>query len=255
MNEEISDLIKQRIEKIELLKNKGINPYPVRYKRENTAQDIKSNFKEDEPLLVNAAGRLRSKRVMGKASFANIEDSTGNIQIYAKKDKLGDDNYALFKMLDLGDIIGVKGNTFRTRQGEITIQVEEVVLLAKCIRPLPVVKEKDGQLYDEFADKELKYRQRYVDLIVSPNVKSDFILRSRLNAGIREFLSKRGFIEVETPMMQAIAGGAAARPFKTYHNTLDMDLFMRIAPELYLKRLVVGGFEKVFELNRNFRKV
>ncbi len=253
MNKEVSDLIKQRIEKIKALKDKGINPYPVRYLRDDTASDIKDNFEDDKPTNVNVAGRLKSKRVMGKASFANVEDASGVIQLYAKRDIMGQDEYAIFKTLDIGDIVGIKGSTFRTKQGEITIDVKELKLLAKCIRPLPVVKEKDGELFDEFADKEQRYRQRYVDLIVSPGVKNDFILRSRMMSSIREFLIDRGYLEVETPMMQAIAGGAAARPFTTHHNALDIDLYMRIAPELYLKRLIVGGFEKVFELNRNFR--
>ncbi len=253
MSEELSDLIKQRLEKIDQLKSRNINPYPIRYKREHSIASARDLFDENNPVQVNIAGRIRSKRVMGKASFAHVEDMTGSVQFYIKADSVGADLYDLFKMTDLGDIVGIRGNLFKTKHGEITVQVENFTLLAKCVRPLPVVKEKDGVLYDEFADKELRYRQRYVDLIVTPKTRQDFILRSRIISGIREYLIGRGYIEVETPMMQAIPGGAAARPFITHHNALDIDLYLRIAPELYLKRLIVGGFEKVFELNRNFR--
>jgi lysyl-tRNA synthetase class 2 len=253
MNEEASELIQQRIRKVEMLRDKGINPYPVRYKRENFAHDLKESFRDAEQQPAGIAGRIRSKRVMGKASFIHVEDASGTIQVYARLDDLGEESYEIFKTFDLGDIVGVKGFLFKTKQGEISIHAQEIVLLAKCIQPLPVVKEKDGKLFDEFADKEQRYRQRYVDLIVNAGTRQDFIMRSRMITGIREYLARRGYIEVETPMMQSIPGGAAARPFITHHNALDIDLYLRIAPELYLKRLLVGGFEKVFEVNRNFR--
>ncbi len=253
MSEEFNDIMRQRIEKVEHLRAKNINPYPIRFPRDSHTADIIAKHSDEKPVSASAAGRIRSRRMMGKASFTHIEDITGTIQLYFKQDALGPDKYEIFKSLDLGDIIGVSGKTFRTKTGEITIEVADFTLLAKCIRPLPTVKEKDGQLFDEFADRELRYRQRYVDLIVTPKTRKDFILRSRVITGIREYLSSRGYIEVETPMMQAIPGGAAARPFITHHNALDMKLYLRIAPELYLKRLLVGGFEKVFELNRNFR--
>ncbi len=253
MSDEINDLVRQRIEKIEQYRQKGINPYPSRYRRTHAAEQAKGEFKENEKPQVSVAGRLRSKRVMGKASFAHLEDQSGTVQLYARRDDIGGESYDLFKSLDLGDIVGIEGFVFKTNQGEISIHVEKLMLLAKCIRPLPSVKEKDGVLFDEFADREMRYRQRYVDLIVTPKTRQDFIMRSRIITGMREFLTHRGYIEVETPMMQAIPGGAAARPFITHHNALDIDLYLRIAPELYLKRLLVGGFEKVFELNRNFR--
>ena len=228
--DELSELRQQRIDKVKALEEKGIRAYPIRYKREQKISQVIENFDEANPKNVKIAGRIKAKRPMGKAAFINVEDMSGNIQVYAKGEQVGADAFEMISTLDLGDIVGVEGETFKTQKGEMSVRVKEMKLLSKCIRPLPVVKEKDGQLFDEFADKEMKYRQRYVDLIVNAKTRQDFIIRSKAVSAIRRFLDGREFLEVETPMMHPIAGGAAARPFTTHHNALDMKLFMRIAP-------------------------
>ena len=243
---------------LEELRSLGINPYPAEeYKVTGHAREILDTFEDEAPRrAVSVAGRVMSRRIMGKASFLELQDSTGRIQIYITRDDLcpGEDktlyNSVVKKLMDIGDFIGVSGEVFRTQMGEISVQAHSLTFLSKALRPLPVVKEKDGEV---FTDPELRFRQRYVDLVVNPHVREIFLKRTRIFNAMRQFFNDRGYIEVDTPVLQPIPGGAAARPFITHHNALDIPLYLRIANELYLKRLIVGGFEGVYEFSRNFR--
>ncbi len=248
-----SELMRQRREKIKILREMGVELFPNDFKAEHTSLEILQRYgrRSAEDLqeldkLFSCAGRIMAIRDFGRAAFAHLQDRKGRIQIYLRKDLLGEELFDLFKKLDVGDFLGVKGRLFRTKTGELTIEASFIKLLAKSFRPLP-------EKWHGLTDVETRYRQRYLDLIVNPRVRETFYRRSEIIKVMKEFLLRRDFLEVETPMMQPIPGGAAARPFKTYHNALDMELYLRIAPELYLKRLVIGGLERVFELNRNFR--
>ncbi|MBN4051180.1 lysine--tRNA ligase [bacterium AH-315-M05] len=262
MTAKLSEQETVRRNSLEELQRLGIDPYPAELFEVNvSAKDIRENYEKRklDYKNVSIAGRIMSRRIMGNASFAELQDATGRIQLYIKRDEICPDedkslyNTVFKKLLDIGDIIGVTGYVFTTKVGEISIHVSSLKVLCKTLKPLPIVKEKEGEIYDSFTDPEQRYRQRSVDLIVNPEVRDVFIKRTKLIHSMRSFLNDKGYLEVETPVLQPIYGGAAARPFKTHHNTLDMTLYLRIANELYLKRLIVGGFEGVYEFAKDFR--
>ncbi|MBQ5926120.1 MAG: lysine--tRNA ligase, partial [Paludibacteraceae bacterium] len=258
---ELSEQEVIRRQSLDALRQMGIDPYPAaEYPTNAFSTDIKAEFKDEEsgrPVCI--AGRIMSRRIMGKASFIELQDSKGRIQVYVSRDDINTEaqpemyNTVFKKLLDIGDFVGIRGFVFRTQMGEISVHAQELTVLSKSLRPLPIVKYKDGVAYDAFDDEEMRYRQRYVDLVVNEGVKDTFLKRSTIIKTMRAVMDEAGYTEVETPILQSIAGGASARPFISHHNSLNIDLYMRIATELYLKRLIVGGFEGVYEIGKNFR--
>ncbi len=256
--EDLNVLMARRREELEQLKKMGVNPYPYFYECNAFSKEIIGSFADGaEQRIASIAGRIMSIRRMGKASFCHVQDGHGKIQVYLRKDDIGT-AYDAFKLMDIGDIVGITGFIFRTKMGEISLHAQQLELLSKSLRPLPVVKEKINEkgektVYDPLSDKEIRYRQRYIDLIVNPDVRAVFVKRAKIISSMRRYFDDRGFLEVETPVLQPIYGGASARPFKTHHNALDFDFFLRIADELYLKRLIVGGYDGVYEISKDFR--
>ena len=249
----LKQIIDFRKEKLQKLIDGGVDPYPQKYEPTHFSIDILNDFENLENNDVNVAGRIMSLRKMGKASFFHIQDGKGKIQVFIRRDDVGEENYAHFKLLDIGDYVGVQGYAFKTKMGEKSIHANSITILCKSIRPLPVVKEKEGETFDAFSDKEQRYRNRHLDLIVNPDVRETFIKRAKIIRGLRDHLDNMGFLEVETPVLQPLYGGANARPFTTHHNALDQQLYLRIADELYLKRLIIGGMDRVYEIAKDFR--